>query len=186
MVYLWKIPDEYPEKMIGEYDRENSPDRFVFKKGELLPEDVGKPIFRFDADVTELKKLDDLANNAMVPVISERLAAVLAEVVSNDIQLIDVAIKAKDEDLEGYKLLNIVNKVIGIDKSQSKFTLVPGTDQIMGFRSLKYEDDCLGEHALARDAEYSSNLIVSQALAEKLLEMKVTGIGLYLPENIDW
>jgi hypothetical protein len=186
MVYLWDIPNEYPEKLIGEYDRENSPDRFLFKKGELLPEDIGRPTFKFDADIAELKKLDDLSNNAMVPVISDRLASILIEVASKDIQLIDIVIKAKDGELEGYKLLNIINKVIGIDKSQSKFTFVPGTDQIMSFRYLKYKDGCLGEHALARDEEYSSNLIVSQALVEKLRELKVTGVALYLPEDIEW
>lgn len=186
MVYLWKIPNEYPEKLIGEYDRENSPDRFVFKKGELLPEDIGTPILKFDANIAELKELDDLANNAMVPVISESLASVLVEIAPSDIQLIDVTINAKDGNIEGYKLLNIVNKVIGIDKSQSEFTLVPGSDQIISFRFLKYKDGCLGGHVLARDAEYSSNLIVSQALAEKLLDMEVTGVGLYLPENVEW
>jgi hypothetical protein len=186
MVYLWKIPNEYPEKLIGEYDRANSPDRFMFKKGELLPEDIGTPILKFDASIAELKELDDLANTAMVPVISDRLARVLVDIAPSDIQLIDVSVNATDGNIEDYKLLNIVNKVIGIDKSQSEFTLVPGSDQIMSFRFLKYKDDCLGRCVLARDAEYSSNLLVSQSLAEKLLEMKVAGVGLYLPENVEW
>lgn len=186
MVYLWKIPDEYPEKLIGEYDRESSPDRFIFKKGETLPSDLAKPVIKFDASVQELNEIDDLANNAMVPVIGGRLAAVLVDLASDDIQLVDVVIKAKDGELEGRKILNIVSKVAGIDKEQSKFTLVPGTDQIMSFRSLKYKNDCLKGHLLARDAEYSSNLIVSQALAERLMDMKLKGVGLYLPENIEW
>ncbi len=186
MVYLWKIPGEYPEKLIGEYDRESSPDRFIFKKGEMLSTDLAKPVISYDASVQELNELDDLANNAMVPVIGGRLAAVLADLASEDIQLIDVVIKAKDGKLEDRKILNIVSKVVGIDKEQSKFTLVPGTEQIMSFRSLKYNDDCLKRHHLARDAEYSSNLIVSQSLAERLMEMKLKGVGLYLPENIEW
>ncbi len=64
MVYLWKIPDEYPEKLIGEYDRENSPDRFIFKKGEILSSDLAKPVIMFDVSVQDLRELDDLANNA--------------------------------------------------------------------------------------------------------------------------
>lgn len=186
MIYLWKIPDEYPEKLIGEYDRETSPDRFIFKKGELVSSDLSKPVIKFDANVQDLSELDNLANNAMIPVISERLAAILADFAPEDIQLIDVAIKAKDGELEQHKILNIVNKVIGIDKEKSKFTLVPGTEKIMSFRYLKYKDDCLGGHHLARDAEYYSNLIVSQVLAERLMEMKLKGVGLYLPENINW
>lgn len=186
MVYLWKIPDEYPEKLIGEYDRKNSPDRFIFKRGEMLASDLAKPVIKFDASAQELRALDDLANNAMIPVIGERLAAVLVESAPEDIQLIDVVIKARDGELEGYKILNIVSKVVGINKSQSEFALVPGTDKIMSFRSLKYKDDLLQEHHLARDAEYNSNLIVSQVLAERLMEMKFKGIGLYLPEDIEW
>ena len=186
MVYLWKIPDEYPEKLIGEYDRDKSPDRFIYKKGEILSSELAKPVIKFDASARELRELDDLANNAMVPVISERLAAVLWKTVPEDIQLIDVIIKAKDGELEGYKILNVICKVVGIDKEQSKFTLIPGTDQIMSFRSLKYRDDCLKGHHLARDAEYSSNLIVSQELAQRLMGMKLIGVGLYLPENIEW
>lgn len=186
MVYLWKIPDEYPEKLIGEYDRKHSPDRFIFKKGERLPLGLVEPIIKFDASIEELKELDDLANSAMVPVVSERLASILMELASQDIQLLDVVIEAKNGKLGGYKILNVVSKVTGIDRECSKFMFVPGSDQIMSFRFLKYKANCLNNHCLARDAEYSSNLMVSQSLAEKLMEMKLKGVGLYLPENIRW
>jgi hypothetical protein len=28
-MYLWKIPDDYPEALIGTYDKSGSPDRFL-------------------------------------------------------------------------------------------------------------------------------------------------------------
>ncbi|PHV09951.1 imm11 family protein [Chitinimonas sp. BJB300] len=186
MVYLWKIPDEYTENLIGEYDRTSSPDRFIFKKGEVLSSNLTMPVIKFDVSTEELLELDDLANNAMIPVVSERLATVLTEFAPDDIQLIDVAIKTKNGELRGYKVLNVINKVTGIDKEQSRFTLVPGSDQIMSFRYLKYKSDCLKGNQLARDAEYSSNLIVSESLASRLIGINLKGVGLYLPENIDW
>ncbi len=36
------------------------------------------------------------------------------------------------------------------------------------------------------DSEYSSNLIVSDVLAERLFNMKLKGVGLYHPEEIRW
>ncbi|PSS73171.1 imm11 family protein [Shewanella algae] len=186
MVYIWKISDDYPERLIGEYDRKNSPDRFIFKRGEVLPPDILSPTIIFDVRTCELNAIDDLASNAMVPIISNRLAAELSDFALQDIQLIDVNIKAKDGVIDGYKLLNVVSKVVGIDKSNSIYTLVPGSEQIMSFRRVKYKDDCLGSHHLARDSEYSSNLIVSDVLAERLFNMKLKGVGLYHPEEIRW
>jgi len=186
MIYLWKIPDDYPEKLIGKYDRENSPDRFLYKKGESLSDDLKQPIFNFDVTCEELYQIDDLANNALVPLVSERLADVLQKAVPDDIQLIKAKVKTKDGELSGYSVLNVLNKVVGIDKKSSKYTLIPGTDKIMGFKYLKYNDDCLDVYNVARDEEYSSNLLISEALSNKLIAMKLNQVGLYKPEDICW
>ena len=186
MVYLWKIPSEYPDKLIGEYDKNLSPDRFIFTDGEIVSIGKNYPVITFEASIDELKRLDCLCNNAMLPVISERLACTLKEFASADIQLIDVVISASDGELVGYSLLNVTAKVIGIDKAASKFTLIPGTESIMGFKSLRYSSDCMGDHMLARDAEYSSNLMVSDGLVERLITMNLLGVGLYRPEDMNF
>ena len=94
MVYLWEIPNEYPERFIGDYDRKNSPDRFLFKR-EVLPLELRRPIINYDASIQELRQSDDLSNNSMIPVVSKRLAEALLKFSPNDIQLIDVLIAAK-------------------------------------------------------------------------------------------
>ena len=38
-IYLWEIPENYPERLIGRYERERSPDRFLFEKGIQLSKD---------------------------------------------------------------------------------------------------------------------------------------------------
>ena len=183
MVYLWKIPEDYPDKLIGEYVKDDSPDRFVFHSGGVVTE-LGKPSIEFDADPCELRKYADLANSAMVPLINDALADFLLREAKADIQLIDVSMTARGKPVEGYRLLNIVNKVIGLDKQLSRFTLIPGTDQIMSFQSLAYMPKCLGGHSLARDSEYSSNLIISQELGQKLKKINFQGVGLYLPQEV--
>jgi hypothetical protein len=78
MVYLWKIPDDYPESLLGEYDRDRGPDRFAFKQGRPLDESPSqRPRFRFACAAAKLSKLHDLGNNALVPLVSPFVAEVL-------------------------------------------------------------------------------------------------------------
>lgn len=183
MIYLWKILDDYPENLIGEYDREKSPDRFLFKKGELLPSIIDIPVFHFKATLPKLKGFDDLANNALVPLISDQLADFLFKLCPKDIQLIDTVVYANKEKTLEYKLLNAVNKVSGIDHNASEYLTVPGTKQIMKFKKLKYKEDCLGDLYIARDAEYLSNLIISKTLRDELRAFGAKNLGLYRPEE---
>lgn len=186
MVYLWKIKDNYPNHLIGEYDKSVSPDRFIFKKGAIFSDDTAIPVLKFDSKVEALVNIDDLANDSMLPVVSERLAKTVKDIAGDEIQLVDVEVNGSDGKLSGYKLLNVIPKVSGIDKAMSEITMIPGTDSIMGFKSLRYIDSCLGNHEIARDSEYSSNLIVSEYLASRISEINPVGVGLYLPHDIVW
>ncbi len=47
MIYVWKIRDDYAEKLIGTYDR-SGPDRFSFKQGVECEVPSEKPRFQFD------------------------------------------------------------------------------------------------------------------------------------------
>lgn len=184
MIYLWEIPDNYPENLIGRYRRETSPDRFLFKKGEVLPDTIGNLEIEFDVCVKDLQMRDDLANSSMIPVVSSRLANALCELAPDDIQLFDVSISASDGNLEGYKLLNIVHKVDALDREQSEYSLIPGTDKILSFSKLTFKENGLLGHHLARDSSYNSHLLISDWLANKLNSLKFEGIGLYAPEKV--
>ena len=139
MIYIWTIPNDYPEDLIGEYDAGVSPDRFLFKTAQKI-HSTETPLVRFnDATADRLIKFDDLASNAMVPIISPNVVSILNEF-DLDIQLIDVRIIAKDKEILGYKLLNVLGTVTALDRENSKFNYIPGTEQIMGFRKLAYLD----------------------------------------------
>jgi len=71
MICLWKIPDDYANHLLGEYDRDQGPDRFGIKQGkplDVVPDQP--PRFRFSASVSELREVDDLGNNALVPLVT--------------------------------------------------------------------------------------------------------------------
>ena len=186
MTYLWRVSDDCPQSLIGEYQREESPDRFLFKKGETVPETVGLPVIKFNASIEKLCEFDCLASSVMVPLINARFAAILQEVVPSDIQLVKAHLIGMDGDTEEFVLMNVTSKVNGIDRDQSEFKYVPGTQQIMSFRKLNYLEGCLGRHGLARDVEYLSHLLVSDSVAGRLISEGLVGIEVVKPTEMNW
>ena len=186
MIYLWRISDDYPQSLIGKYQREGTPDRFLFKKGEALPETVGTPIIKFDAPLAKLREYDCLSHSAMVPLVSAACAELLQEIAPTDVQFIKTQVIGSDSATEEFSLVNVTSKVCGIDRERSVFKYVPGTQQIMSFRKLSYVEGCLGIHGLARDSEYLSHLLVSNSVAERLINEGLSGIALIKPTEVAW
>ncbi len=186
MIYLWRVSDNYPQSLIGEYQREGTPDRFLFKKGETLPEPVGLPIIKFNAPISKLRKFDCLTHSALVPLVSATCAELLREIAPSDVQLIKARVVGSDSVTDEFSLVNVTSKVCGIDRERSEFKCVPGTQQIMSFRKLSYVEDCLGRHGLARDSEYLAHLLVSNAVAERLINEGLSGIALIKPTEVAW
>ncbi|MCA9137287.1 MAG: hypothetical protein KDB00_11025, partial [Planctomycetales bacterium] len=181
MIYVWKIRDDYAEKLIGTYDR-SGPDRFSFKQGVECEVPSEKPRFQFDASISALESLNDLANNALVPLVSSRVAAVLQSV--DGIQLIPAMVEGKDGSSDDYSIVVVTNKVRGLDHEQSSYKCVPGTSSIMRFEQAVYLDDCLEGKDVARDEEYLSNLLVSERLFGSLQEFN--DLGLYPQDEVSW
>jgi len=184
-MFLWKIRDEYPERLLGSYDRSSSPDPSLFRQGQEVF-NLGIPVVRFDCRSSDLAGIDDLASNAMAPIVSSRIQNVLRDKCPNDIQLIDVRIITSDGEVPGYQLVNAKYAVQATDRDASDYKLIPGTDFIMKFCKLTLRPDCLQKHQLARDSDYLSNLIVSTSLGEHLKALKPVDIGLYSPEDMTW
>jgi hypothetical protein len=189
LIYLWEVvPHEYPEKFIGEYDRKVSPDRFLLKQARILDKsEFNAPVIRFNMTVKQARAWDVLSSNAMVPLVGSRLADYLMQLAPEDIQLIPAIIRTKDEEVTDYCFVNVLNKVTGIDKSISKMEyMVNSPSYIRGFRYLKYQEGCMGPHLFARDAEYSSHLLVDEGAVISLNKENFKGLGLYDPETISW
>ena len=175
MVTLWRIPDDYPEEAIGKYDRAVSMDRSLFREGKRIDLPADKPVVRFSVPVQELTTYDCLLNDSMVPLIGRRLVEHLQELCASDFQSLPALVIAKNGQIEDFSILNVVSAVRGIDHPASEYSFVPGTKQIMGFRRLRYDPECLGKHHLARDAEYRSHLLASADVERLFRELAVKG-----------
>ena len=186
MTYFWRISDDYPESLIGEYDRSTSPDRFEFQKGCTLSADLGTPVFRFSAKKEEFLRYDDLANNAMVPLISEKFASLLVEAASEDIQLFDTVVSAVDGEVNGYKLVNVTKKVDAVDREASSFSLVPGTDIIMGFTKITLIDDPLKGLKIARLGEQMSYVLIAESIKKIIIDNGIKRVGLYSAHELSF
>jgi len=186
-VYMWEIPESYPHKLIGEYDREHSPDRFLFLYGKPLArsEVSTTPIIKFEVSKNKLTPYDCLPTNTSSPIVNNRLAALLLEHAENDIQLFDVKIECTDGELEGYKLVNITHMMKGMDYEQSIYKTIdlPDDESMIALISkLVLRPDCMGTYQLMREEE-SENLLVSQRLYDVFKREKVTGVWLATPDE---
>lgn len=185
MIYIWKIRDDYPESLIGEYDRERGPDRFSYKQGKKLDElPASPPRFQFDANSKSIRALDDLVNNAMVPLVSSGVAAILARTCPDEVQLVPAEIICKDGAVDGYSIVVVTNRVLGLDHAMSKYKCIPGTKAIMRFEAAVYKENCLGALNVARDEEYLSNILVSERLRNALSD--IDNLGIYSLDSFDW
>ena len=184
MIYLWRIPKNSPNSLIGEYDKRCSPDRFLFFKGKRIGECNPLPSFTFAAEPNVLKKYDVLPNSTMVPLVSERIAKILTREAENDVELIPSIVNSRDEHLPGYSLVNILPRVASVDHFASKFVFIPGTEQIMKFIRLSLKLNALGSHQLAREIEYNAFILVSEDLKTLFESAEATGCEFISPEEI--
>jgi hypothetical protein len=184
MVYLWRVPDDYPQGFIGFYGNQDSPDRLLFQRGRLVPKELGVPHFRFEASFESLRNFDVLPNNAGVPLISPGVASLMEQFCSDDIQLIKCAVKFSNHKSEEYFIVNILNQVACLDKARSRFSLIPGTPQIMGFTHIATRPSCLGAHHIGRESEYTPFIFVSEHLKLEFERHQWIGYSFVDPEKV--
>lgn len=183
MRFLWRIPDDYPETLIGEYQKEIAPDRFDLQKGKFLGCDWGVPAFEFQATCKELRKFDDLANNAMVPLVSNRIAKFLNQSLVELVELIPASIKTQDGNLDGYSVVNVLHLGESVDRQKSQYTCIPGTEQPMSFSKLEF----LGNpdsKMIIREKIYPGFIVVTDAFKQVCDEQNWNGVGLFQAEDV--
>lgn len=183
MPLIWRIPDDFPEEFIGEYDSSCSPDRFIFRSARVL-DALPPATIRFGVPLSELSHFDCLPNSSSIPLVSQRLAALLLSFSPSDIQLFPATVHASDTSAAGFSLLNAISEVAAVDYARSAVVRIPGTDAIMKFNQLAHLPDALGRHHIARERDYRSHLLVSEHLAAAICSCGCTGIQFDPPESV--
>lgn len=183
MPLIWRIPESYPERAIGEYDRAASPDRFLFQQARRLGK-LPPATIRFDLSADQLRKFDCLAHSGMIPLVSQRVTAVLSRVCPDNVQLFPAVVHAVDAELDGYSLVNATRDVAAVDYADSSFVPIPGTDAVMKFNRLRHRSGVFDGIHIARERDYHSHLLISESLADELLHMGFTGLQFTHPEEV--
>jgi hypothetical protein len=183
--FLWRISDDYPQNQIGLYDRNHSPDRFMFLQGWAVEEPLtSKPKIDFPCKRAALAQNDCVCSNGGFPIVNTKLKDFLTERATDQIQFFSVDLMCSDGALEGYFLLNAASLVEAIDKGTSNYALIPNTEAIMSFRKLSLHDDTMGDFEIGRDDNYKVYLFVGHALATEIREAGFTGIALVGPDEV--
>lgn len=185
MIYLWKLPKDYSDKLVATYNRELSPDRFLFLDGDpLTTVQINKKII-FDVEVNKNKVIpyDCMLNNSSIPLVNERVVDVLLKLAPSDVQFFNTEVRCKDGILLNYKLLNVTNKIIGIDHEKSIYSMIENTDAILGFKYLTYKPGCMDNYKLARDGEYLGNILLTEEIKQAFECEKIKGQCFVTPEE---
>lgn len=185
MTYLWSIPDDYPEKLIGFYDINRSPDRFLFRKGCFINEKLDKIFVTVGANKAAVRKYNDFQNSSGLPLVDSKVRVLLDEIAEFEVQYFDAVIECKDGVIEDYKIVNVTHAVPAIDHNSSQYDLIEGSDAVLGFKHLVLKPNCLGTHAIARNQEYQPHILLSQQLFDAFKKHKITGVELITTEEFN-
>ena len=185
MYYLWHDCD-CPNKLMLEYDKNISPDRFIFfRSNEIKPEQVRQKIV-FKAKVSKklISQFDCAPNNSGSPLVNQKVAALLLRLAPDEVQFFEADIYCTDGILQGYQLLNCTRKFIGVDYEKSKYrTILPDDDDIGSFKRLSFKPGSMGSLHIARMEEFSSHIVVNEEIKQAFASAKFKGVDLDTPED---
>jgi hypothetical protein len=182
--HLWFTPSNFPSRLLGSYDHENSPDYLSLMQATPIEETHPTPLFKFTAPQRRLAKFDVLPNSIMVPLISSKVASLLAQICPHDIQLIPARIKTSDVSIDDHFLLNVVTAISGIDHARSSVEVIRGTKHMVKVNCLRYFPRAVRDHHLARESEYCTFLWASDEVVRRFAREKIKGCAFEPPEAI--
>ena len=182
--HLWFPPEDYSQSILGCYNDENAPSSLSFIRAMPILETIGLPSFKFAAQRSRLVRYDVLPNTIGVPLISPRVAALLANICPAEFQLIPCKIHTADAPIEDYSLLNVLVEISGIDHAHSSLLMFPKDNCIISVKRLRYATGAMGRHHLAREREYHPFLWVSDEVVQKFALAKFKGYEFRPPEAI--
>lgn len=102
---------------------------------------------------------------------------ILQEICPEDIQIFEANVYIGEKKIPDYYLLNIVSTIEVIDKTESEFTTIKGTDSILNFKKIVYKFDGLpNNHHLVRNQDYKSHVLISDDLKEVFERNNIKGV----------
>lgn len=175
MLWIWSVPENFPNKRIGEYVKGCGTDRFIFREGRKLTEQIVSPKIVFECSEEHLN--DVLPNSGLLLIVSKKIVDILEQICPHDIQVFEANVYIGEKKIPNFYLLNIVNAVEILDKGKSEYTTIKGTDAILNFKKIVYKFDGLpNNHYIVRNLDYKSHVIVSDVLKEVFERNNIKGV----------
>lgn len=176
-MYIWSIPEQYPNKYIGDYQNDII-DYFSFRKAIHLGQMHTNPSIIYNMDLNTIKTYDCLPNSSRIPVINNRLKIFIETHLHNDVEFHEVDIHAKNGLLQNFYILNVITKMPLIDLQHSVCEYIPNTKKaIMGFKKVFFIKNPPTDFNIARCSEYLSYLMLSDELVAKMKKEKFKGVA---------
>ena len=175
MLWMWSVPENFPNKKIGQFVKGNGTDRFVFREGRELTEPIECPKIVFECSGDSLN--DVLPNSGSLLVVSKKVIDILHRICSKDVQVFEANVYIGEKKIPEYYLLNIVSAVKVIDKTKSEYSTIKGTDAILSFNKIVYDVEILpNNHHLVRNEDYKSHVLVSDHLKKEFERHNIKGV----------
>ncbi|MFJ2047232.1 imm11 family protein [Paenibacillus taichungensis] len=120
---------------------------------------------------------DVLPNSGLLLIVSKKVVGILQKICPEDIQIFEANVYIGEKKIPDYYLLNIVSTIEVIDKTESEFTAIKGTDSILNFKKIVYKFDGLpNNHHLVRNLDYKSHVLISDDLKEVFERNNTKGV----------
>lgn len=180
MPNLWCNPNNVTKSKMAVYDRDLPPNYSLFYNTEPFLGDE-----EIILNYTGRTFPDVLPNNVRLPIIHVNLLNKIDCYFQEDeIQVIPISLRIKNNYNHEYRLLNILSTVSSIDYQKSEVEYIGKSNDILGFDELVLKKDFMKTIHLAREKDYLvGNPLVSDELSQYLLDLKVKGIWLADPEE---
>jgi len=159
IIFIWRIASDYPSCLIA-VCKAGASDVSACKRAEMMREE---PVFQFSfaGSDSQLTALEYLPNSALLPVVCSKVAKRISRICGETVQMFPVKVVCEDS-VQDWVLVNPVNSVVGVDWHASDALLIPGTEQVMKFRTFKPLPGVLDGFDVARLREFLPFILVSE------------------------
>jgi hypothetical protein len=179
------VPKKNSNRNVGSYDQNFVLDPSLLSNGKKISTKEFNPVpmLNFKVPKSKLLPFDCLPNSTGIPLVNNRLKALLEILAPNDVQFFPAHITCKDGELDGYQFLNVTSTIRGIDHEKSIYSKMKIVDAILGFTYLTHKPGYMNLHLLARDEECLVDLLVDEKIKAAFDKEHITGVWLAKPEE---
>lgn len=183
-IRIWGIPNDQPAKFIGKYRRENIFPYTEMMEGREVNNDILAQI-EFECDIEELVSNDVIyLNRGRLPIVSNRISALLSDYVGNSIQPIKTIINCADGVVLDYVIINVVGIYEILDMRKSIYETFSGTVFPSRFSKVSIAENSLETACIGRDLNVRSHIFLTNDLSVFLQNVSRNKLVFWEPEHI--